>query len=85
MERKNSTLKDSEIPLQMSCSPISKTADIQSAELPVCWIGDSCEGKVGDVRFTSVVIFRVQIFCLARSILQISFVSTEQSRIGVMN
>ena len=28
-------------PLLMSWSPISKTADIQSSELPVRWIGDS--------------------------------------------
>ena len=38
--------------------------------------------KVKVVRFTSVVILRMQSFCFARSILQISSVPTEQSRIG---
>ena len=40
--------------------------------------------KVGDVRFTSVRILRMQTFCFARSFLQTSSASTEQSRIGVI-
>ena len=76
-------LKDSGILLQMSWSPISKTADIQSSELPVRLI--DVFFKVGHVRFTSVVTLGTQRFYFARSTLQTSSVSTEQSRIGVMN
>ena len=40
MAHKITNLKDRGILLQMSWSPISKTADIQASELPVRWIGD---------------------------------------------
>ena len=84
-ERTITNLKDSGILPQMSWLPISNTADIQSSELPVRWSGILEEEKVGNVRFTSVRILRMQILYFARTILQISSVSTEQSRIGAIN
>ena len=120
--RRITNLKDSGMLLQMSWSPILKTADIQSAEFPVRWIGiiekerwgmyDSLKCGTFERRafashenlacsfvvrvsprgfshvfvrlLTSVRILLMQSFHFARSILQISSVSTEQSRIGVM-
>ena len=80
----NVNLKDSGILMEMSCMSISKTADIHSSELSVRWIGDSWKRNMDEVRFTSVRFLRMQSFYFARSILQISSVCTEQSRIGVM-
>ena len=64
---------------------VTNLKDIHFSELPVRWIGDSWKRKVGNVRFTSVRVLRMQSFNFAWSILQISSVSTKQSRIGVMN
>ena len=86
MERTITNLKDSAILLQMSRLPISKTVHIQYSELPVRWTGILEKRKVDDVRFTSVLNLRTQIFFyFALFTMHIISVSTEQSRVGVMN
>ena len=82
MEGTITNLKDSL--LQMSWQTISRTVDIQYSELPVRWIVDFRERKVNDVRFTSALNLRTQIFYLAQFFPQIRSVSTWQQRIGVM-
>ena len=74
-------LKDHDIQFEESGHPVYRA----SSALDRGFLKDSWTRKVGDVRFTSVRILRTQSFSFAQSILQISSVSTEQSRIGVMN
>ena len=58
-----------------------RTADIHSSELPMRWVWDSWQRKMGDVRFTSVRRLRMQSSYFARSILQISW----DRGLGVIN
>ena len=55
---------------------LTETANIHSWELPMRWIGDSCERKVHDVRFIWVLIFLKQTCSFAQPFLQIISVST---------
>ena len=54
MERTITNMKDSGILLQMSLLPISKTADIQSSELPVCTIHFSADPSHADLLLRTI-------------------------------
>ena len=73
-------LKDHDIQFEESGHPVYRASSASDRG----FLKDSWTRKVGDVRFTSVRILRTQSFSFAQFILQISSVSTEQSRIVVM-